>query len=404
MNRARLAVFSSFALILGAVIVAIFLARGYQVDIHKKSFTSTGILVATSDPDGAEIYINGVLTSATNNSLNLEPATYDILIEKDGYSSWRKEMTIKAGEVLKTNAFLFPKVPDLSPISFSGASNPTVSPDGTKVAFTVASASGEKNGIWILDMSRGLLIAPLISGGDLKQIYQNTPLLSLSNQKLLWGSSSKELIAYSGATPSMATPSSSPLYLLKTEENNQSPQVVNAAFKDILSSWEEEETARKQAQLLKLPPSLQNLLATAAANISFAPDESKVLYEATSSANVPIFLTSYLPGRNPTQEQRSLTPGGIYVYDLKEDKNYQITNCELRTNNCHWFPSSRHLLTYTDREIALVEFDGTNKSVIFGGEFTPNVVFSWPNWSKIVILTSFGGNSGNPNLYTINLR
>ncbi|MBI3887687.1 hypothetical protein HY310_01305 [Candidatus Microgenomates bacterium] len=58
----------------------------------------------------------------------------------------------------------------------------------------------------------------------------------------------------------------------------------------------------------------------------------------------------------------------------------------------------------TQGQIAVTEYDGTNKAVIFTGQFNPQAVFVWPNWSKVVILTSLGNTSAAENLYTINLR
>src|SRR3989344_7346377 len=116
--------------------------------------TITLILVATSDPNGASVLINGTLKTATNNSLNLQPDNYDITLQLDGYSPWQKTIPIKQEEVFKTNAFLFPKVPNLTPLTLTGATNPVLSPDQSKIVYSVASASAQKNGLWILDMGR----------------------------------------------------------------------------------------------------------------------------------------------------------------------------------------------------------------------------------------------------------
>lgn len=393
--RPRFVVLTTLFVLAVAAAVAIFLARGYQLNISDRSLTGTGILVATSDPDGAEVFVDGKLTTATNNSLNLPPGTYQIAVKKDGYSSWEKKLSLKQEEVFKTNAFLFPRVPDLRPVTLTGALNPSLSPDGTKIAFSVASASGEKNGVYVLDMGRGPIVAPIISSGDLRQIYRTTPFLDLSGHHFSWSSDSRQILAES-------TPSGTLVYLLEATSLNDSPRIVNSELTDLQSAWEESRRTILATQTGHLAPAVAATLATSAANLSFSPDESKLLYQATTSAWLPNYLSSYLPGTNPTPENRVLKPGQTFVYDLKEDRNYAIENCKLEIENCAWFPSSRHLITSTTTDISLVEYDGTNRSVVYAGPFVPDLVFSWPNWSKIVILTSLNGLGQN--LYTINLR
>ena len=390
MNRITITIIATIALILLATIVVISLARGYQIDFTKKEFSSTGILVATSDPDGAEVLINGKLKTATNNTINLPPGIYKVKIVKDGFTPWEKEITIKKEEVFKTNAFLFPSVPDLRPMTLTGAINPASSPDNFRIAFGVASASAEKNGIWIVDTGRIISGGSIFSGADFRQIYQDTAGLSLSQSKLIWSPDSREIIASVGANLTV---------LLQTDRNNDQPIFVTNNIKTIFSEWNEQTIVKNKAQTNKLQPGLQALLATTSANVRFSPDETKILYQATTSAYLPTYLNTYLPGSNPTLQTRQLVSGKNYVYDIKEDRNYLINDSVV------WFPSSRHLLSSSNSQISIMEYDGTNKALIYAGPFKSGFVLSWPNWSKIVILTSLNNLPGaQENLYTVNLR
>lgn len=376
MNKASLAIIAALIVVFSAVVVAITLARGYQFDFSNKSLTATGILVATSDPDGAEVIINGKLKTATNSTINLSPGSYTVRIQKDGFSAWEKQIEIKKEEVFKTNAFLFPNLPDLRPLTFSGVTDPVLSPDGTKVAFSVASSSSRLagNGIWTLDMGRPF--------GPISRQISKTVMTDF-----FWSGDSKQLVA-SGAAET---------YLLDTDVVNEQPATVTDRLPLMIDEWAGLKTQRQQAKLLKLPPGLADTLATSAGTLEFSPDETKVLYTATASATLLPVLATYLPGTDPTPQMRNLEPGKKYVYDLKEDRNYPVANCS-------WFPSSRHLLCVTENQISVVEYDGTNKAVVFNGPFDPKSVFVWPNWSKIVILTPLGGADNLKNLYTINLR
>src|SRR3989338_7090012 len=68
--------------------------RGYNFSFGdgKIGLLGTGLLAATSQPDGAGIYINNHLTSATNNTVSLSPGQYDIKIVKSGYFPWQKKI------------------------------------------------------------------------------------------------------------------------------------------------------------------------------------------------------------------------------------------------------------------------------------------------------------------------
>ena len=81
-NRVLTLAFLIFFVPLAAVIV-IRLAQGYRPDIDSLQLQPRGLLVATSEPDGAQVFINGKLTTATNNTLNLVPNTYEVEIKKD---------------------------------------------------------------------------------------------------------------------------------------------------------------------------------------------------------------------------------------------------------------------------------------------------------------------------------
>lgn len=392
MSKVTLAVATALIFLLGGITITIVLARGYRPDFNARTLLPTGILVATSDPDGAEVYIDGKLKTATNNTINLPPDRYRVKISKEGYYPWEKEVNIAKEEVVKTNAWLFPTLPDLRPLTVSGALNPVVSPDGTRVAYGVASSSARinGNGIWVIDMSRLFPPTPISAGSDFKQIYRNTPQLLLSGSNLSWSADGRQLLASSSGS----------IFLLDSDRLNDSPTEVTNRLPLLLSEYESFNKSRLANLRGKLAKAVDQTLATAAANLVFSPDETKALYQATAAASLPTYLTTYLPGANPTPQDRDLKPGGTYAYDLKEDRNYLIENC-----HCLWFPSSRHLLEIETGRIWVREYDGTNRQTIYSGQFKPGSVFAWPNWSKIVILTTLGSADGKQeNLYTVNLR
>ena len=100
-----------FTLLLVFSIVAptvIFYSQGYRFDWQNKKLTKTGGIFLKIKPSGAAVYLNHILYKKTNlifDSLlidNLPPKKYHILIRKDDYQDWEKELSVS--EMLVTEA------------------------------------------------------------------------------------------------------------------------------------------------------------------------------------------------------------------------------------------------------------------------------------------------------------
>src|SRR3989344_5322587 len=97
MKRVVLTTLLVATVLLTGTAIAIFYARGYRLSPENgKTFVAgTGLLVATSTPDGAKVLVNGKLLTATNNTINLPPGSYNVKIAKDGYFPWKKEIIVE---------------------------------------------------------------------------------------------------------------------------------------------------------------------------------------------------------------------------------------------------------------------------------------------------------------------
>ncbi len=80
-------------------------ARGFQVDWKNKTFVKTGALVVKTEPTKAKIFINDEESNSTTpaNIRFLLPDDYNIRIEKEGYQSWTKRLSVKSQLVTWTN-------------------------------------------------------------------------------------------------------------------------------------------------------------------------------------------------------------------------------------------------------------------------------------------------------------
>lgn len=336
MQRTRILLFlTSLILVPLCTYFVILFARGYRLNWQRKQLSPTGLLVATSLPDGAQIFLNGKLSSATNTTLNLSPGTYKVEIKKDGFSPWNKTLKVEAEIVTRATATLFPSVPSFKAITNSGAANPFLSPDGTKVAFI----SGKKS--YLLDLSE----SPL----------------GLINRE------AKEIATTSAA------------WIIPTAEQSA-------------------KTATLRANALH--PIMQEILATAAANLLWAPKENKLIYTATTSATISDNLIRPLPGSSTQSQFRTLVSGETYVYDLDEDRNFKVPF------GVTWFPDSAHLILTEKGKVTILEYDGQNATVVYAGPMENSFAFPYPSGKQLLILANLSPNSKTsvPNLYAVSLR
>jgi len=116
-------------------------SQGYRFDFEERKIVKVGAFFFRTQPESCEIYFNDELVKKTNFLTgtsfiqNIIPKKYKVRIEKEGYSSWEKNLSIEEGMVVEAkNIILFPEVPNFS-ISFSNIRNYFFSPDGKKIIF-----------------------------------------------------------------------------------------------------------------------------------------------------------------------------------------------------------------------------------------------------------------------------
>lgn len=385
--------FLTIFLLLSGTTLVILYGRGYRLNFQKDRtiISGTGLLVATSTPDGAQIFLNDKLVSATNNTLNLLPGDYEVRIIKTGYLPWAKKLKIQKEVVVKTDALLFPVAPKFESLTSMSISTPILDPTKMLIAYKITALTPEKNGIYLLDMG-GRPILTLQSGAT--KIANDTQ-VPFSKAELSFSPNAKFIIA------TLSGEFLKPTYLLSTDNQNQNPQEIDKTQLDQLKKeWQKEKDEKETSRLNTLKPALSKSISSSFKILSWSPDETKILYEASQSAILPLFINPPLVGANTQAEERQIQQEKIYVYDTKEDKNFSIKDS---FSSLTWL-DSRHLILTYDGKIEILEYDGTNKTTIYAGPFLENFVAPWPDSSKLVILTNLTNPAAPPNLYTISLK
>lgn len=459
--------FLTIVAVAGGTYFMIRYAQGYR-PTRTGTIKGTGLLSAGSFPSAAEVYVNGRLTTATNNTLNLDPGEYEVEIKKDGFYTWSKKLKIVEELVTETAAQLFPTSPSLEPLTYTGALTAVPSPDGTKLAFTVASASAQtKNGLYVQDLTS----SPIALNKTARQIARTEGGYDYTTASYTWSPNGSEiLVAFkSGAHVLLDEGRFNDLAALKD---------VTVRLPQILSEWELELAREEQTRLTKLPDFMAETATGSATNLYFSPDNKKLLYQATADFTIPQELIPPLPSSSTQVESREVKRGNWYVYDLKEDKNFLVTQGvsiqtepspapsikpskvkvtpspapsftptklmlvdnvqeglpaelisspsafhRLQNNvtsaqsialfnaqysstfvtNVQWYPGSLHLILTSEHGIDIVEYDGQNRFTLYGGPMDKNIVYPWPDGSKIITRIQFSPDT-IPNLYTIKLK
>ncbi len=378
MTKLRLLVFLLTIVVVGTIgTVAIFYARGYR--LNKNTITPNGLFVANSDPTGAQLLVNNELKSATNATVTLPPGVYDVTIKKDGYIPWKKRIAIEKEIVTEVDSSLFPIAPSLSAITFSGASKPAISDDYSKIAYA------DSVGLWVIEtinLPLGFSRQPLkITDGD------------LTSMSFTWSPDGRQILITGKSVA----------YLLDASKFTSQTQKVNIfdTLNKTRADWKDIVDKQNNSLLGKLPDDIKTIFNLKTADVKFSPDETKILYTASSSASIPTGLISPLPGSSSQSQSRDIKKDHKYVYDIKEDRNFEITDID---SNVYWFPTSRNLLIPQKDKVVIADYDNTNKQVVYAGAYLAPNAFPTPNTNRIFIVTNLGAKDSPPNLYSLNLK
>lgn len=370
----RLIVFFSFVILFLAVAsVLVFYGRGYRINFDEKKIAGTGILSISSIPSGAEVYLNGEKRGDTDADIaNLEPGKYKLRLVKEGFSEWNKEIEIIKEMVTPAEALLLPSAPSLSPLTYSGIISPKLSPDSQKIAYGVSEK--DKAGIWVMELAG----RQLIFSRDPIQIAKDSKDFTVSSSEFIWSSDGNSLLV-SGKDKTGKQKN----FLLDAGRLNESFEDTSSKEATKLKEdWAKDEEEKEKERLIELGKEAEKA-AKAADKLLFSPDGQRVLI--LKKGEKPLVYDS-----NPT-----LTPGA-------KPAKFTVPSAQ----DYIWFPTtSRHLILVKEGSIGVVEADGENNVTVYTGNFDKDVVFPWPDGSKLVIATTLNTTtSKNPNLYTIDLR
>jgi len=375
-------------ILLGITVVLYIYTSGYRLkkDTNNKiDFTKTGMVSAKSIPEGATVYLDGNLATATNDTISgVEPGTHNLKIFKKGFVEWKKDIEVYKELVTDITAVLISQSPRLEPLTNTGAKSLNISPSLTKL--TYFSKDETEPGVWVIPLS----------GGGLS-LFRTTPTVVLKDTKttkysnadtIQWSPDEKQLLV-SGTAPS----AKNNIYYLVDINTNTAQTTTTPNL--ILKQWDQTLTQKRTDAIAKLdiPESIKQI--ALASKTVWSPDEKKFLY-TVQNGNSLEYRVYNLEKPIPIGEKVE----NLVFTTAAKDPQPRIT----------WYADSFHLILVEGDVmkngrgvISLIRIDGTNKTEVYNNTLYSDLVFSSPGGDKLIILTSFKS-GGQTDLYTVSIR
>lgn len=394
-NRKSLLIILSVTLIIisSTLIISIF-ARGYRLDTKNGNLKIkvTGLLSVTSKPKSASVYIDNLLSTATDDTLNLNPDSYQIRISKEGYFPWEKNIQIKPELVYQADAQLFRQSFEPKSLTQGKIFNLSVSPDQSKVIFSFIaspSAINQKSGLYLLELTE---LPLLMSKNTQRLLSANSSSLDWTKYSFQFSPNSKQVLASSKTNN----------YLFSLDQTLDSATLFDVSSKlpQVKKDWKNTQEQITKNKLEKLPQSLRSLISTTSSTLSFNSNDDKILYQASNSAILSNLIISPPPYRSTQTQTRQLQKDFYYVYDLKEDTNFLIGDTSI--SQISWIPYSSSLIFSKDNSISVIEYDATNHQNLYS-DSEKHIFVPTPDGYRLILTLNTKDNPSK-NLYLVTIK
>lgn len=375
--------FLTIVLIIGITTALYLYTSGYRLEKGEEKtidLTQTGMVSAKSIPEGASVYLDEELRTATNDTVSgIEPGTHKLRIVKKGFVEWEKDIEIFAELVTDITAVMVSQSPRIEPLTNTGAKLPSVSPSLNKIAYF--SEDIEQPGIWVIPLS-----------GTGLNLFRSNPAVAIEDTRFTKYSQGKNIEWSADENKLLIEGNNNVFYLVdlqtNTAETTSTPDAVR-------STWKTELAQKRMDFLEKLDIPKEMEEAAMSDKTLWAPDEKKFLY---------------------TEQKGDQLEYRVYNMESPLPVGEKIDNLALTRNasdpqpNITWYSDSFHLILSEgniDEEkrgtVSIIRIDGTNQTEIYNNTLFSEKAFSAPGGDKVIILTSFKSGE-QTDLYTVSIR
>ena len=188
------------------------------------------------------------------------------------------------------------------------------------------------------------------------------------------------------------------------DEENSELVDVTSSRDNIVAAWQEEKETEIAKIIETLPPELEKIASGSFRIVALSPDEKKVMYVAKEDATLPLVIDPPLIGANQTPEERSIQAGTMYIYDKKEDKNFRLPIDASDQATVIWYPTSDYVAVQEDDNIVMIQYDGSNKEIVYAGPYDRAFFGISPDWNLIVVINLNPKLNEYGDLYSVGIR
>ena len=373
----------SLAMIAGITTVLYLYTSGYRLQNDNNTtidLTKTGMVNAKSNPESANVYLDGKLITVTNDAIaGVTPGKHALKISKKGFVDWSKNIEVFPELVTDMTAVLISQSPKLEPLTNTGARNPIISSTLSKLVYF--SEDINEPGIYIIPLS-GVNI----------NLFRSNPNLVIKDTKVTKYSEGKSIEWSPDELNLLVEGVNNIFYLVDLEKNTAQ---TTASPEKVRQTWQQILTDKRRSMMIKLEVIDDTKKLALSDKAVWAPDDKKFLYPLTVDGKIQ-----------------------YKVYNLEKPLpiGEKSENIVFETNSVDpqpkfsWYPDSFHLIITEGNPdvdkvgiISLIRIDGTNKTEIYNNTLFSDTVYSTRDGDKVIISTSF--KSGNQtDLYTIGIR
>ena len=376
----------TFVILVGVTTILYLYTSGYRMQKNEEKGSidveKTGMIGVKSIPDRASVYVDGVLVTATDDTIaSVAPGKHNLKVVKKGFLEWEKDIEVYEQLVTDITAVLVSQSPKLEPLTNTGARAPSISASLSKLAYF--SFDTEKPGIWVIPLT-GVNIG----------LFRTNPTIAVEDTKYTLYSEGEEII-WSPDEKNLLVRGKNDVYYLVDLDSKTAQTTLK--YEDILEEWGDKQKEKRELtinnSLTKIP---EEIIKVALSDEAFwAPDEKKFLY---------------------TKQNGNKLEYRVYNFEVplpvgeKTESLVMTTDIDSPQPKISWYTDSFHLILVegdVEKEkkgiISLIRIDGSNKAEIYNNTLYSDRAFSTPGGDKIIILTSF--KSGDQtDLYTVSIR
>ncbi|MBN1162553.1 PEGA domain-containing protein [Patescibacteria group bacterium] len=370
-------------LLLGITTVLYLYTSGYRLEREKDNtidIEKTGMVSAKSLPEGASVYIDGKLITATNDTIpGVKQGLHQLKIVKKGFVEWNKDIEVYEALVTDVTAILIAQSPKLEPLTTTGARNPIISPSLKYIAYF--SNDNETPGIWVIPLNNGLTFFR----SNPTVVMQDTKFTKYSQGNSITCSPDEKKLLIEGAEKT---------YYLVDLATNTAETILDP--EEINLDWETKLKKKRELFLEKIIVEDDYIKETAKSDdVLWSPDEKKFLYKTEEGTKVQ-YKVYNMEDPLPIGEKKD-----NFLFEIEKTEIPPIIS---------WYSDSFHLLLVRgdienskSGNISIIRIDGTNETEIYNNTLHSNYVYNAPSGDKVIILTTF--KSGDQtDLYTISIR